>query len=280
MRRYGIVLAAVALGTLPALAQTPPGAPPTPAAPADAASAALDAHLLKWEQSMKKVEALSAVLNRVDKDVVLDSTRKYSGNAIYLRAGTGGPGTQNQAMLEMREEGKRDFAEKFVCTGTFLYQFVPASKEIRSYELPKPKPGQVADDNFLSFLFGMKAEEARRRYLLTPDNDPKHPGGEDKWYIYVNVTPRERADRAEFTQARLVLDKTTFLPRQLWFKHPNGNQTTWDIPTLRRDVNPDPRLFDTPAVPTGWKMVTVPTNPPPSAPGAPAPPRPSGAIRP
>ena len=42
-------------------------------------------------------------------------------------------------------------AEKVVCTGTYLYSFLPAQKEIKVYDIT-PKPGQVAEDNVLSFL--------------------------------------------------------------------------------------------------------------------------------
>ena len=43
----------------------------------------------------------------------------------------------------------------------------------------------MADDGFLSFLFGMKAAEARQRYDLRVDKV-------DQWYIYVEVIPRQR----------------------------------------------------------------------------------------
>jgi TIGR03009 family protein len=168
-------------------------------------------------------------------------------------------------MLELKEVGKPDFAEKFICTGTFLYQYFPAAKEIRRYELPKPKPGQVADDNFLSFLFGMKAEEARRRYVL-------NLAKEDSWYIYVDIVAREKADKADFNRARLVLNKDTFLPRQLWFEHPNGNETTWDIPRLQTGAVVDRRLFEA-TTPAGWKVVPVSRDAGPAPATAPVPPR-------
>jgi TIGR03009 family protein len=276
MRLYGLVLAAVVLTAVPMSAQTPPGTPPgaAPGTPgAAAASAKLDGYLLRWEQEMRKVQTLSAALNRIDKDKVADVTRKLTGYALYMKAGSGGPTTLNLALLELKEEGRSDIYEKFICTGTYLYQFVPASKEIRAYEIPKPKPGQVSDDNFLSFLFGMKAEEARRRYNLTMAK-------EDTWYIYVDVVARDPADKHDFSRARLVLNKDSFLPRQLWFEHPNGNETTWDIPTLKPGVVPDRRVFDAPKAPPGWKIVPVPREPAAVAPPtAPMPPRP-GTVRP
>jgi TIGR03009 family protein len=257
-----VLTALLSTGVL-ATAQTPPAAkaPPTAAAPSaaeKAAAEALDRHLSRWEQEMRKVQTLSAALVRLDKEKVFDRVQKYTGFAQYMKSGTG-PSSLNLALMELKMEGKADLAEKFVCTGTFLYQFMPATKEIRAYELPRPKPGQVADDNFLSFLFGMKAEEAKRRYVLKLAK-------EDKWYIYVDIAPRFDADRADFQRARLVLNKDNFLPRQLWFEHANGNEVTWDIPRLLSGVPLERRNFDAPKPPPGWKLINVKREAAPAAP--------------
>lgn len=250
MRLPVFVLAALLASAAAAGAQTPPGAPPAPATPAATVNAAkLDAYLLRWEQEMRKVQTLAAALARIDKDKSFGTTTKYTGVAQYMKSGSG-PTTMNLALLEMKQEGKADVAEKFICTGTFLYQFLPAQKEIRAYEMPKPKPGQVADDSFLGFLFGMKADEAKGRYLLSLAK-------EDNWYIYVDIAPRNAADRADFARARLVLNKDSYLPRQLWFEHANGNEIVWDIPRLQAGVALDRRLFDAPKLPQGWKFQAV-----------------------
>jgi len=226
------------------------GTTTTTTPPTAATTAKLDGYLQRWEQEMRKVQTLSAVLARIDKDKAFGATNKFTGTAQYMKTGTGAT-AMNLAMLELRQEGKTDIAEKFVCTGTYLYQFLAAQKEIRAYEIPKPKPGQVGEDSFLGFLFGMKSEEAKRRYALTLAK-------EDTWYIYVDVVPRFAADRADFARARLVLLKDTFLPRQLWFEHTNGNEVTWDIQRLDPKASIDRRAFDAPKAPAGWKLNVVP----------------------
>jgi TIGR03009 family protein len=224
-----------------------------PAAPtADPNQPRLDAHLLRWEQEMSRVQTLVAVLNRREKDKTFETEQKFSGFAQYMKAGAAG-NALNLAMLEMRVEGKNEVAEKFICTGTYLYQFLPGQREIRAYELPKPRPGQVADDNFLSFLFGMKAEEAKRRYDLKLLN-------EDQYYIYVGVRPRFPKDRADFQQARIVLNRDSYLPRQLWFEQPNGSEVFWDLPKIQAGVRLNRADFDAPKLPQGWKLTQVPQN--------------------
>ncbi|MFO0876966.1 MAG: TIGR03009 domain-containing protein [Gemmataceae bacterium] len=247
MRVPVIVLAGVLTsGTWAGAQTTPAGAPATPPA---VNNAKLDGYLLRWEQEMKKVQTLAAVIARIDKDKSFGTTTKLTGVAQYMKAGNG-PSALNLAMLELKQEGKTDMTEKVICTGTYLYQFRPAQKEIHAYEMPRPKPGQVADDGFLGLMFGMRAEEARRRFVLNLYK-------EDAYYVYVDITPRFPADRADFARARLVLLKDTFMPRQLWFEHPNGNEVTWDIPSLRTGVSLDRRNFDAPRTPTGWKLVPV-----------------------
>jgi TIGR03009 family protein len=245
MRLYGYALAAALLTALSAGAQQTAPPPPPPAA-----AAKLDEYLRRWEQEMSKVETLGVELNRIDKDKTFERTNKFTGRAYYMKNGKG-PTAQNLAMLEMRPAGKTEVAEKVICTGTFMYVYAPAQKEIRVYEMDKPKPGQVADDNALSFLLGMKAAEAKRRYDLKLAK-------EDQFYIYVDVAPRTPADKAEFQRARLVLNKDSFLPRQLWFETPNNSEVTWDIPRAQAGVALKRDTFDAPRAPAGWKLVPVP----------------------
>src|SRR4051812_20129306 len=97
----------------------------TPKAPSD--DAKLDRYLKKWEQKMREVKTLSAKLTRIDKDKVLTTTTKYSGWAAYMRSGDG-PSALNLAALELKIDGKTEFSEKMICTGTYVYVFAPAQK--------------------------------------------------------------------------------------------------------------------------------------------------------
>lgn len=215
----------------------------------------LDAHLLRWEQEMKKVETLAAQCTRTRIDKTFGSTDIYEGTARFLKP--------NMAMLEMQKKGKPEVFEKYICTGTFLYEYVPANKIIRVHELPPPKSGQVSDESFLSFLFGMKAEECKRRYDLKMAK-------EDQWYVYMDILPRFAPDKADFQRARLVLNKATYLPRELWFEQPNGDEVTWDIPKSLPGAQVNRTEFTAPNVPQGWNLQRVP-RPTEPAPNAPAP---------
>jgi TIGR03009 family protein len=221
----------------------------------------LDFHLKEWEAKMRTVTALHATITRINKDAVFKSATKFHGMAMYMKIGKPGAAPLNLAYMELKIEGKKEIAEKIISTGTYLYQWVPQRKEIHQHEIPRPKAGVPMEDNFLGLVFGMKAEQAKKRYGLKLYKV-------DKYYVYVDITPKFREDKAEFEAARLVLHRSSYLPRQLWFKHPNKTEVLWDIPTAKVPAALDRRWFDAPRPEAGWKIVPVPR----AAPGA-TPPR-------
>ena len=246
MRLRGLALIALLLAAAPLAAQQPT---PPAAAPADV----LDGYLTRWQQSMEQIQALSATLRRSEKDPVTEVERQYTGFTKYLKVSSGGA-TQNLALLEMTPKDGKDFSERFVCSGSFLYEFHPSEKVIQAHEVPKPKAGQVADDNLLSFLFGMKKDEAKGRYDLKLTKTSSD-------YVYVEILPRNAADKVDFKRAQIVLFKDTMLPRRLWFEQPNKTETTWDVLQINpNDKTIDRREFDAPAPPPGWKMVQAPKD--------------------
>jgi TIGR03009 family protein len=241
MRILGFALTAMLLAPAAVRAQQPSA----PAAPTvDPARNRLDALLVQWEQKMKGLNTLAAECTRTTLDKTYQTKEVFIGRAKYMRP--------NLALLEMARQDKPDVYEKYICTGTFLYEYAPQGKTVRVHELPPPQNGQVIEDNFLSFLFGMKAEEAKRRYDLRLSKEDQH-------WVYIDIYPRFPADKADFQRAQLVLAQNTFMPRRLWFEQPNGNEVTWDIP--RPEGNPasvQRNDFVAPPVPAGWTMTRVP----------------------
>jgi TIGR03009 family protein len=259
MRTVWLALSGMLLvGTaLHAQQQAPPTAPAPPAL--DPAHNKLDGFLVQWEEKMKGIQSLSAEITRTKQNKVYGTVDVFEGKAKYLKP--------NLALLDLRRRDKPNIFEKFICTGTYLYEFSPQNQQVRIHELPPPKPGQVADDNFLAFMFGMKAEEAKRRYEIKLS-------GEDKHYIYLDVAPRFDADKADFQKARIALLRSTLLPRALNFVEANGNVVNYDIPAIETNGRLDRNEFTSPALPPGWKYVRIPRTD--DAATAPA----NGAIQP
>jgi len=246
MRKTWITLLALASVTAAVRGQAPATPPPsasaTPAAaPFDPDRNPLDRYLLRWEEAMKKVDTLALACTRKEIDKIYRTEKIYEGTIHYLKP--------IYFFWDMRVKGKPQEFERFIGSGQYIYQFVPAERVIRVYPGPKVGPsGSIAEDSSIAFLFGMKATAAKERYTLSLFK-------EDKFYIYLDVIPKRDIDKADFQKARIVLNRDTFLPRQLWFEHPNAGQVIWDIPTIQSGVVLPKSTFATPVTPRDWQMV-------------------------
>jgi len=207
----------------------------------------LDAILMSWEQRMASIQSASAQCTHTMVDKVLKDQQVYEGTAQFMKP--------NLAVLDLKMKGRPQDVEHVICTGTFAYQFNPANKVIKVYEM---KTGVSGQDSFLPFLQGMKAQDAKARYILTLKK-------EDQNWTYIHISPRLPEDKADFKEARLVLWSKNYLPRQLWFKDVNDNENIWDIANIQpNDQLVSRNTFTAPKLPTGWKWEKVPAmqNPP------------------
>jgi len=263
MRKWWWTLVMMGVSGTALIAQQPanPGGAPIqfPAVTLNPATNRLDAILLSWEQAMRPMQSASAQCTHTVVDKVLKDTQVYEGTAHFMKP--------DLAIIDLKMKGRPQDVEHVICTGTFVYQFVPANQIIKVFDL---KTGQSNQDNFLPFLQGMKAQDAKARYDLTLVK-------EDKLYTYIKIVPRLLEDKADFREARLVLWSQTLLPRELRFVEPNGNESIWDIPKI--EANPrtlNRTVFTAPKLPPGWKWEKAPVlqNP---APRSDLPPR---VIRP
>jgi TIGR03009 family protein len=223
------------------------------AAPQPALDARLEAVLSNWERAMTGVQSLYADCKRTKLDKTFQTTEVFEGNAKYLR---GPAGQTSRAALEMFKKNQPQVFEKYLCSGNFLYEWSPPNKVIRVHQLPAPKPGQLADDNFLSFLFGMKAADAKAKYQISYVPDPMN----NQWYHYLQIQARHAADKADFTMARLTLYSSNYLPAQLWFLQPNGDEVTWDFRNVTSPAKLGVADFAHPTLPQGWQFVQVPAQ--------------------
>lgn len=245
MRATCVTLAGLLTCAGLALAQQPGGAPPDN-------SRKLDQVLAGWEKAMTTLTSFRAACHRTTLDKALGATDVFEGSALFLKGA--GAKQPSRASLELFKKGRPEVFDKYVCTGDFLYEYAPASKVIRIHEMPRSRLGQIGDDSFLTLMFGMKAADAKARYTMI------YRGG-DKWYHYIQVLPRDPRDKVDFTEARLSLWEKSLLPRQIWYRQPNGNEITWDFPKIETNVRVPLNAFDSPRPPQGWRIERVQPRP-------------------
>jgi TIGR03009 family protein len=245
MRSYWPILPALLLMPVMALAQQQPGPNPVQM---------LGAVLDNWEKSMTKLEHFSASCRRTTTDKTFGGQEVFEGSAKFVKTGASQP---SRALLYMEKKGDSSKYEKFLYTGTFLYEYVPSTKVLRIHDVPQPKPGQPAiEDNILSLLFGMKAAQAQQRYQMKWVPDAQN---NNKFYHYLQILPKTPQDKADFTEARLVLTANGFLPRQVWYHQPNGNEITWDFEKIDVTTQIPLTTFAPPQrLDQGWRMERTP----------------------
>jgi TIGR03009 family protein len=253
-RSHLLALALTLLGATVALTQQPPAAPTAPD------QSKLLPHLEKWEKTMTSIDSLVIDCKRTDKKNTFGTTDLLVGKAFFMK-----DKADIFALIQMEKMDKADptkkdksgYYERLVCNPTAFYQYQPAEKKISFLQIPARKPGAATDDNLLAFLFGMSAKQAMERYklkLAKEDND----------YVYVDVQPVRADDKVDFEMARLCLNKDSYLPRYLWFRQNNGDEVTWDLPSISKNAKIDRKYFEKPELPKGWKFDEIKKEPKPS----------------
>src|SRR5262249_9142739 len=150
--------------------------PPVQVAPAP--DPQLDAVLGNWERVMNGINSLVVQCTRTAIDKTWQRTEVFEGTAKFLK-----PSRSSLEMLNKTKPGP-DNCEKSIVNANELFNYPPQSKEIRVYKLQQDtKAGPGSEDNFLTFLFGMKADDAKKRYQIKLLPQPPN----DKWYYYLEV---------------------------------------------------------------------------------------------
>jgi len=210
----------------------------------------LDTVLRGWEKAMTDLKSFAAVVERDTLDKALQTRDQYKGYAMFLKAGAG-KNDVSRARLELAKVSNAKVFEKYICTGTYLYEYAAQNQIVRVHNMPQTKEG-VQQESFLSFLFGMGAEQAKARYNME-HVVPKSP---DKNYHYIRIRPKLDQDKSDFSESRLTLYRANNLPAQIWYHQPNGNEITWNFSKLQIDVSIPLEYFN-PDVPKDWRMERV-----------------------
>jgi TIGR03009 family protein len=249
----------------------PGGQPGVPAAPQPApqVDAATLAHLQGWEKAMAGVKTFAVKAEMTLKDKVTDRNEKFTGHIWCMAPNL----TRLRLEKQLPPQAKRNGEEftAFICDGKMVYHY---DGPMRMLTVAKLGPNGSGNNLLLDVMSGMTAVNAVARFdirTLKP-NDPKDQ------YIYLELRPKWKEDKAEFEAMQLILIPPIagaagreYLPRFVKVFKPGGQKLEeWDFPDPK--VNPDgiaAQHFQWEKPPEGWKVQSLdtPQAPPPATAG-------------
>jgi TIGR03009 family protein len=195
-------------------------APATPAVD-DEEAKRLDEILERWEAESSKIKSLHGKQSRSvfnptfgtetvtegkfflempDKGRIDFKTIKFKPDAVSARKNKQGEPYKLES----------DSPQRWICDGESVLSLNDDEKE-KTYQkepIPPEQRGKNIVESPLPFLFGMKSDDAKRRFKLTIFQ-------EDKEKVQLLVIPRMAKDLENYEKAAITLDKKTFLPRQV-----------------------------------------------------------------
>lgn len=197
----------------------------------------LEQLLKDWERESAKIKTLHGEHKRIVYNKVFEVQKNAEGQFYYEAPDKGRidlsgiePQKGEKSDRIGKESGKPfrlepELNTKWVCDGEYIKQFNDAEKTVETFDLPEELRGKNIIHGPLPFLFGMKAEEAKKRFELAFVNqdDPKKNNQDVVW---IKAKPRQVMDRDNFQEATIILDRKRFLPLAVRLIDPAGNLET------------------------------------------------------
>jgi TIGR03009 family protein len=157
----------------------------------------------------------------------------------------------------------RNFTQVFIFNGKSLFQYEFKTKQAIEHVLPDVDARGRAMPGPLAFIFGMSAAEARERFDLTLVREfSRDVNGQSIDYALLHAEPKTDTDMRDFKLAKIVIERKTFLPRQIVIEEPEGNTQDWRFVEIKTNVNPpispndkDLQPFDAKSMPKDWKQI-------------------------
>ena len=203
-------------------------APPRTTAKAD--SDRLTEFLNGWERKSRESVDFRCKFDRITKDATFGGQTVEHGVASGVKPYTG--------RLDMFDDAG-NFTQVFIFNGKSLYQYEFKTKQVIENVLPAPEAGGKSMPGPLAFVFGMTAAEARARFDMTIEREfSRELKGETVEYAQIHAVPKTESDRADFKVVTIVVERKTFLPRQIVIEEPEGNTQDWRFTAIESNVKP------------------------------------------
>lgn len=202
--------------------------------------------LKQWERTSQRVNKLEGNHSRWVYDLVFNTVKRSAGVFYYESPDKGRIDIEEvdvrQKTIPLRVDVKQDIIllrrdpkngkpftvesdapEIWISSGQRITQIHQTDKTATIWQIPPQKQGKHIMDGPLPFMFGMPADQAKRRFKFTLINEDAGKQGE---LIHLLVHPRWQSDAANWKVAQIMLDKQTYLPSAVHLTDPSGNMIT------------------------------------------------------
>jgi TIGR03009 family protein len=207
----------------------------------------LEKILRNWELTTSKFNRMTGEFTRIKYEHTFEVESRAEGRFAYEAPDKGNyelrglePGKDKDGRPEQSQklgsDGKTpyrlkaDSPERWVCTGKEVIKINEKEKTYEKLTIPPESQGENIMDGPLPFLFGMKADQAKRRYKLSLNKSST------KTDIWLDVVPRLAKDSANWTKARVIIDAATFRPKAVKLVDPTGAESVHVFKNV--EVNP------------------------------------------
>jgi TIGR03009 family protein len=194
----------------------------------------LDSVLKAWETRTARIDQYQCTLSRWQYDPSIDPTSPAVIDKGVLQYAKPDKGLfridERQALTkkgpnpEYRKSDK--FGEYWVCDGEYIHIRDRNEMKALKVQLAPEQRHQGIHNSPLPFLFGVKAEEIKRRYWIRPVAPPA--GSSDVW---LEAWPKQLDDAGNYSRVQVVLDPQEKLPKALIVFLPN-----WEPQFPHREV--------------------------------------------
>ncbi len=208
---------------------------------------ALEKLLEDWEVASAKITTLSGEHKRIVRNSVFGLEKWAKGEFFYESPDKGridlvglppdGAKSRKKDNQGVPFKVMADEPSVWICNGKAVLNILDEKKEYEMFDLPEEMRGKNIIHGPLPFLFGMKAEEAKKRFALSfvDEEDPKKNNANVVW---IKAKPRQVMDRDNFQEATIILDRKRFLPHFVQLIDPSGNvETIYEFPEKTLVVN-------------------------------------------
>ncbi|QDT48703.1 hypothetical protein Pan258_27470 [Symmachiella dynata] len=188
--------------------------------------------LKDWETNTANHNRLTAKIEKYVYDHTFFSEKRGLGEIKYEKPGKAllklTPQDTKGKVSRLKDPSKKPYAlegitpERWVSTGKEIIQIDDKEKTYKVMLIPPDMQGERLNEGPIPFLFGMKAEEAQRRYhFYQRKQNPRYP----KSFSF-RAVPQRRVDLQEYKYADVILDIENYVPIAIKLTAPTGKAET------------------------------------------------------